>query len=187
MTHGAPEKRILLSTLVAMLTACIVLLTAVLPAEYGWDPLGTGKALGLLGLSAEQELSLLQQPQSPVSDSISFELAPFEAVEYKYRLAINAALIYSWQADGELLYDMHSEPEGAAPGYAQSFAKNRSTADSGSFVAPFSGIHGWFWQNRGSEVVTIRLDTSGFYPYALEMVEGRVHRYSFTQPIESNN
>ena len=33
----------------------------------------------------------------------------------------------------------------------------------GSFHAPFTGIHGWFWENRGSSTITINLYSSGFY------------------------
>ena len=48
----APSKQSLLkATGVALVVAIIVLTTAVLPAEYGIDPLGTGKALGLSGIS----------------------------------------------------------------------------------------------------------------------------------------
>ena len=33
-------------------------------------------------------------------------------------------------------------------------------------MAPFSGIHGWYWENLGSGYVTIRLTTAGFYSEA---------------------
>ena len=39
--------KIVAATVVALIVACIILVTVVLPAEYGIDPLGTGKALGL--------------------------------------------------------------------------------------------------------------------------------------------
>ena len=42
-------RRILIATGVALATALILLIVAVLPAEYGIDPLGTGKALGKSG------------------------------------------------------------------------------------------------------------------------------------------
>jgi hypothetical protein len=44
-------KRIALSALVACVVAGIVLVTAVLPAEYGVDPTGIGRALGFTALS----------------------------------------------------------------------------------------------------------------------------------------
>lgn len=45
-------KRIALSVLVAAAVAAVVLLTAVLPAEYGIDPTGVGRLLGLTELKA---------------------------------------------------------------------------------------------------------------------------------------
>ncbi len=77
---------------------------------------------------------------------------------------------------------MHSEPDGAAPGYAESFAKSRAESDQGNYIAPFGGIHGWFWQNRGQQNITLKLETSGFYPWAVEMRDGHSFRYHFDQP-----
>ena len=47
--------KILLATVVAFIVASIILVVAVLPAEYGIDPLGTGKALGLMDLAKAGE------------------------------------------------------------------------------------------------------------------------------------
>ena len=33
----------------------------------------------------------------------------------------------------------------------------------GSYVAPFTGIHGWYWENPGTEELIITLSTAGFY------------------------
>lgn len=30
-------------------------------------------------------------------------------------------------------------------------------------IAPFNGIHGWYWRNQGETPVTLTLKTSGFY------------------------
>ena len=182
MSATSPPRRVLLASAGALLLAVLILVTTVLPSEYGWDPLGAGAAMGLLGLAGNGPPPLHSQEQDWRRDSIEFQLAPFEAVEYKYRLEQGAALLYRWEADGEVLFDMHSEPEGAAPGYAESFAKSRSQGDSGNYTAPFAGIHGWFWQNRGQSDITVKLKTVGFYPFALEMRDGHVYRYDFNQP-----
>jgi hypothetical protein len=178
------SRKIILASLAAVGVALAILFTAVLPAEYGWDPLGTGAALGLVGMSDKSLDPLHSQQQGWRHDSIEFQLAPFEGVEYKYHLNRGAALLYRWEADGEVLFDMHSEPEGAAPGYAESFAKSRSTGDTGNYTAPFTGIHGWFWQNRGQTDMTVSLETEGFYDYAMEMTEGRMRRVDFTDAVD---
>jgi hypothetical protein len=50
--YDAPSKQqIVRATGVAFVIALIILLTAVLPAEYGIDPLHTGAAMGLMNLS----------------------------------------------------------------------------------------------------------------------------------------
>ena len=75
---------------------------------------------------------------------------------------------YSWTATAPVIYDFHSEPEGAPPGYAESFDKAEAPAANGTYTAPFSGIHGWFWENPGKTLVTITLNTAGFYTAAQE-------------------
>ena len=46
-------KRIAISALIACIVAGVILVTAVLPAEYGVDPTGLGRALGFTELSGE--------------------------------------------------------------------------------------------------------------------------------------
>ncbi len=166
----------------ALLVACAVLVVAVLPAEYGFDPLGTGAALGLTGLAEENSGALNSREGAWREDRIEFQLAPFEALEYKYRMTGGSALLFDWRAGSEVLFDMHAEPDGAAPGYAESFAKSRSSGEAGSYTAPFDGIHGWFWQNRGQEDVTVVLETRGYFSGAVELRDGREFEYDFETP-----
>jgi len=49
--HPPSRKRIAKATGVALVVAAALLVTTVLPAEYGIDPLGTGKALRLTDLA----------------------------------------------------------------------------------------------------------------------------------------
>ncbi len=64
-SNRAPSKGALAkATGIALLVALILLFTAVLPAEYGYDPLKTGKALGLTGIS--------QAPPPPVKGVAGF-------------------------------------------------------------------------------------------------------------------
>jgi hypothetical protein len=55
-TAMAPSlTKVILATLIAFVVAAIILVVAVLPAEYGKDPLGTGKALGLMDMAKAAE------------------------------------------------------------------------------------------------------------------------------------
>lgn len=157
---------IVLRTLVAASVAAVVVFVAVLPAEYGYDPTGLGEALGLSGLAETPSSALLAQEQTLAEDTFTFELLPFESLEYKYRLEAGAAMVFAWRASGEVTYDLHAEPDGAQPGFAQSFAQGKSQGESGSYVAAFPGIHGWFWENRNQKPTTVTLVSSGFFTAA---------------------
>lgn len=170
----ASTSKILIATACAAVVAGAILVTSILPAEYGIDPLGTGKALGLTALANVRPGVVATQPNAFRRDQISFELAPFESVEYKYRLELGGSMVYSWQATGTVIYDLHSEPDNAPQGYAESFDKAEKTASYGTYTAPFSGIHGWFWENRGRRNVTVTLTAAGFFSGALEFRDGNV-------------
>jgi hypothetical protein len=34
---------------------------------------------------------------------------------------------------------------------------------SGALIAPFTGVHGWYWLNKTAAPVTLTLHASGFY------------------------
>ena len=46
------SKQLLKSTIIAFLAAIVILVTVVLPAEYGIDPTRVGRLLGLAGRTA---------------------------------------------------------------------------------------------------------------------------------------
>ena len=160
------------ATAIAFVVAMVLLFTVVLPAEYDVDPLGTGELLGLTGLSRTGPTAVTETASPHTVDSIRFELAPFESVEYKYRMEAGGGLVFSWEATGEVVYDMHAEPDGAEAGYAESFQQSRGTDGHGTYLAPFSGIHGWFWENRGDDTVFVELHASGFTSKATEFRDG---------------
>ena len=112
-----------------------------------------------------------------------FELAPFESVEIKYDLASGDGLVYAWETDAEVVFDLHAEPTGAEPDAAESFAQGRGTADAGTYVAPYDGIHGWFWENRTAQTVTVTLRMSGFATGATEYKDGDVARVPFPRTV----
>ncbi|NBC23867.1 MAG: hypothetical protein GVY21_10365 [Gammaproteobacteria bacterium] len=173
-TASDSPRRILGATVLALVAAAVALVAFVLPAEYGVDPLGTGRLTGLLAL-AEPRRDVLEPADSPpVRDVVRFPLQPFESVEYKYRLEEGAGLVFSWQADGEVLAELHAEPDGAPEGFAESFDRSRSTAGHGSYHAGFPGWHGWFWENRGAVPVTVEFTATGFFSAVRTYGGGRV-------------
>ena len=197
MTNKEPDlqvvearERIAIAAGVALLAAGLILVIAVLPAEYGVDPLGTGAKLGLSALSEAQQAVdafavaaagdaagaspvVAPQDREHQQETIEVEVEPRGWMEYKYRLEKGEALLYSWTATSPLHYELHGEPDGAPRGYAETF-ETRDATDQvfGTFTAPFSGIHGWYWENRGDQAVTIALTTSGFYSMSHEFRDG---------------
>jgi hypothetical protein len=103
------------------------------------------------------------------TDSMSFTLAPKEGMEYKYRLEKGAGLLFSWVADAPVHVELHSEPDAGPKGYAETFDKHDSRENGhGNYVAPFAGIHGWYWENRTERNVTVRIVSAGHYTESLE-------------------
>jgi len=167
-------QKLIVATLFALAVAAVVFVAVVLPAEYGSDPLGTGEALGLIVLSDPGSITVRTDGITPYSrsyriDERTFELAPGEAVEYKFRLEEGATMLYSWSANNWVRSEMHSEVDGAPEGTAQFFEVEESTVQRhGSYTAPFDGIHGWYWLNEGSQPVTLRLYAAGFFTASTE-------------------
>jgi hypothetical protein len=178
MTETPSGRRLAAATAAALLVAALVLVVAVLPAEYGIDPIGSGKALGLLDLyrgAAEPTPSpaATESPATPPMtmfkvDAVTFTLRPSEGFEYKYRIEKGGGLVYAWTATRPVKYEFHGEPDGAGLGVAVSYDKSQGSRGSGSFTAPSSGIHGWYWENTSDEEMTLTLTSSGFYRWADE-------------------
>ena len=162
----ASPRKIAAAAAAALLVAALLLVTVVLPAEYGIDLIGAGAALGLLGLAQEQPIAL--QDGEYRLDEASLSVGPGGWLEYTYRMEAGAAMLFSWQASGPLNYNFHSAPDGAPPGYAESFDAQENDRAHGAYTAPFTGVHGWYWENETAEDVTISFWTAGFYSEAHE-------------------
>jgi hypothetical protein len=167
----ASPKSILLATLGALVVAIVILISAILPAEFGIDPLRIGEVTGLSVL-ANGESPFEEQQVVHGQDYVEFVLEAFQSVEYKYLMDIDTSMVFSWVADGEVYYDMHAEPAGLGEEYAESYEQGNADRRMGSFHAPFTGIHGWFWENRTINTVVVRLYSAGFYVNSTVFADG---------------
>ena len=168
------------ATLAALGVAGVVLVSAILPAEYDIDPLGIGEVLGLRVLSNPGDGTIAVRPDgitahgsSYRTDHRTFEIAPGSFVEYKYRLEEGRSMVYSWSASYWVRSEMHSEADGSeiVPTFE---VEERTLARHGSYVAPFPGIHGWYWLNETDDTVTVTLDASGFFSTSVELPQGEL-------------
>jgi hypothetical protein len=84
-------------------------------------------------------------------------------------------MVYSWSASYWVRSEMHSEADGAEEDTAEFFeVEERTLARHGSYVAPFPGIHGWYWLNETDDTVTVTLDASGFFSTSIELPKGEL-------------
>jgi hypothetical protein len=188
---AAPSKRaIAKATGIALLVSGLLLFVAVLPAEYGYDPLKTGATLGLTGIAKAAEVQTgatpkavtqtgvyTAQPRIYKVDAQDFQLRPGDGVEMKYHMARGASMVYAWKANGKLAFEFHGEPDQKpSKDYYESYElddKVGKDASYGTFIAPSTGIHGWFWQNKGDKDVAFRLMVAGFFDSAKMYVDGK--------------
>ena len=159
------------ATAVALAVAAAILVVAVLPAEYGIDPLGAGKALGLTKLNAKEPGVAPSAPPAVLaktegtlrSDEMTITLQPGEGAEVKAEILKGRGFVFSWSADAPVKADMHGEPFHAKEKEFTTYWKvPQQSGGQGTFTAPFDGIHGWFWRNKNPHPVTITVKVSGF-------------------------
>jgi len=185
-------KKLLLSTLLAIIAAAVLLVTVVLPAEYGIDPTRIGRVLGLtqmgeikMALAREAEKDRANTAQTttqlaqnvpaaaPVqttsaentnskTDEMTVTLKPGEAAEIKLVMKSGAKVRYEWTTAGGAV-NFDTHGDNSQTKY-HGYGKGQQTErDAGELVAAFDGSHGWYWRNRSGGEVTITLKTAGEY------------------------
>ncbi len=182
--HSAqpPSKKALGIITLAALVAGVVLTTLfVLPAEFGIDPTGFGKATGLAKLAPPA--SALTSPTSAAiypavawrSDVIDIPLKASgdphreDELEYKVRMRPGDVITYAWSTPApaeEFYYDFHGETPSVKDGeepVVVEYKQATGASESGALTAPIPGVHGWYFQNQSEKPVTVRLKISGFY------------------------
>ena len=199
-----PKKTLLIATAGAAVVGALIVLGAVLPAEYNQDPLGIGRATGLSRLWAPKEISvdptagdqpLAREYPAPFrSDVIEITLTSGDdyagqrtnELEYKVRMKKGASVVYSWAVEpigGETLpdefyYDHHGHtvvPEGSKEEMVVSTYKQASLPSAnGALIAPFDGIHGWYFQNSAVPPVKVTIRLAGFYELIAPGEEGNL-------------
>lgn len=178
-------EKLFRSTLIAAGVATTLLFTIVLPSEYGIDPTRVGRLLGLkkmgeikvqLAKEAQREQPKVPQhaaaavPAGPAEgkkeverkDEMTLTLKPGQGAEIKLTMEKGAVVRYEWtSAGGPVNHDTHAD---GTTGQTHRYKKEvQVTGDKGELTAVFTGIHGWFWRNRGTSDVTITLRCSGAY------------------------
>ncbi len=204
MNHPVLEKsKIIKATLISLLVGAVILVIAVLPAEYGIDPTGAGNLLGFSKLyiphdHSESEESLVHissnplikledagskpevplpleannpAPDTPLSareDAIKVVVPAGKGIEFKAHLLKHGKMKYEWTtANNEIIYfDFHGEvkqEKKVDDVFYESYTISYSNNVVGTFLAPFEGIHGWYFKNTSDADIEVNVRLKGEY------------------------
>lgn len=175
----------------------LIVLGAIMPAEFKTDPLGIGKLSGIARLWAPDEKTIdptvagaplaRDYDIAPRTDVIEIPLTDFlggakgSELEYKVHMKKDATLIFEWETIGaanpnDIGYDFHGHTT-PAPGQEMTVAtykRARGLSQKGALTAPFDGIQGWQFSNFGDKPVVIQVKLSGFYELVPAGQEGNL-------------
>jgi len=186
------SRQLVRSTVIAAVSAVVLLVTVILPAEYGIDPTGIVKVLGLAEMGEiKRELSdeaerdhgaALREGVSPtlIANLIGAVVGRAEAQEpakwkdeirFDLKPGDTRELKLTMKKGGTAAYRMVVEGgrvnfdlHAHGGGRSTTYIKGRgSRGAEGEIVAAFDGDHGWFWRNRDRKVVTVTLMLRGAY------------------------
>jgi len=167
------------SLAIVLVVGVVIAIAIVLPAEYGRDPTGVGRMLGLremgeikAALAAEAAAHAAADSAMPgtlarpgagaMFDSTSVIVPPGQTRTLMLEMAGDARVDYRWSAAGGMVnHDLH----GVSPtvGY-RSYAKGTGVkSDSGVLLAAFNGQHGWTWRNGAADSIVVSLRVIGQY------------------------
>ncbi len=91
------------------------------------------------------------------------------ALEFKLRMETGDIIVYSWTAstsgDGaiEVEFHGHTEPAPGEPGEVMYYSGHGNLSERGALKAPFSGVQGWYMNNRSDQEIRVHLHVAGFF------------------------
>ena len=190
-------KTLALITGGGLVAGALIVLGAIMPAEFNTDPLGIGKLSGIARLWAPDEIEVdtnaaggplaREYEAAPRDGGIEIPLtdclggAKGSELEYKVAMKQGATLIYEWEAVGaknpnDIGFDFHGHttPEPGQEMTVASYKASRGLSQTGALTAPFDGIQGWQFSNFGDGAVVIRVKLTGFYELVPSGQEGNL-------------
>ncbi len=190
-------KTLALITGGGFVVGALIVLGAIMPAEFNTDPLGIGKLSGIARLWAPDEIEIdatvagaplaRDYDMAPRTDVIEIPLTDFlggakgSELEYKVAMKKDATLIFEWEAVGvtnanDIGYDFHGHttPQPGEKMTVATYKQARGLSQKGALTAPFDGIQGWQFSNFREKPVVIRVKLSGFYELVPAGQEGNL-------------
>lgn len=187
------SQQLLRSTLIAIVIAAVLLVTVVLPAEYGIDPIGIGRVVGLtqMGeikrtLAAEAESDRVADasgrasvqtgnasPQPPAQVGMETQpAAKTDEMSVTLKPGEGNEVKLEMSKGEKASYEWSTaggavnhdlHGEGANNAFLGYKKGTQVERDAGELIAAFDGTHGWFWRNRTAGDVTVTVRTTGEY------------------------
>ena len=102
-------------------------------------------------------------------DTLSVTIDPGPGLEVNLGMKSGAAVVYSWNVmspTGAAItseFHGHTERQPGQSGTLMFYRKAAGSSESGSLVAPFDGVHAWYFRNDTTAPIVIRMTISGFY------------------------
>jgi hypothetical protein len=169
-----------------LIAGALIVLGAIMPAEFNTDPLGIGKLSGISRLWAPESknfkagggVTLSHSSTAPrmshvVDIPLGAEGWPEAALEYKVHMTPGQSVLFRWQvlnADGspatvpvEFEQHGHDVVDEHVPETVVDYRKDRALSDEGAMTAPLEGIFGWYFRNHAPDPVIIRIEFEGYY------------------------
>jgi len=170
------------ASLIALVVAAVVLVAAVLPAEYGIDPTGIGRSLGLTqmgeaksGAPIDTSADKIEQ-LSDGSTQVQIVIPPYSGREVKADLKAGEELTYEWSTGGVAVeFDMHGHTVDVSQ--EKSFAKGLAAVGKGTMKAPYDGVFGGYWENKSMAPVTLTVTAKGPFKAFAPINEGLVSTF----------
>lgn len=186
------SAQLLRSTLIAFVGAILILVTVILPAEYGIDPTGAGGVMGLTEMGEiKQELSkeakrdhgsyvpnkeqpgLFERLLAAIVGKAHAQGKETSTNEVRFELKPGDTHELKLTMKKGDVADYKMVVEGGRVNFdlhahrgkkSITYEKGRgSTGSEGKLVAAFDGNHGWFWRNRDKKTLTVTVKLRGAY------------------------
>jgi hypothetical protein len=108
-------------------------------------------------------------PATLRTDTVDVAVLAGKGLEYKLTMKKGEALVYSisygtLSEPGKMVSEFHGHtPQVNGVGDLMFYSKSDGSPQSGSFTAPWDGIHGWYLKNESPSDVVVKLELAGFY------------------------
>jgi hypothetical protein len=112
---------------------------------------------------------LTTQPSRWRTDVIDVPVPAGKGLEYKLTMKKGQGVVYSvsysgLEHPGLMVVEFHGHTEQVdGVGDLMYYSKTGGVSESGVFIAPWDGIHGWYLKNESDKNVVARIELAGFY------------------------